>query len=133
VEIGVSQRQGRIPVTIFHLKGDIDANFYEQLQTEAQKAHDTGMHNLILDLSQVKYISSAGLRALHYIFMMLRTNAANESDEAMRKGLSDGTFKSPHLKLVNPSSTVRDALETAGFDMFLEIYPNLEVAVASFQ
>jgi anti-anti-sigma factor len=132
MEIVVSQMQGRIPVTVFQLKGEIDVNHFEQLQEEAQKAHDGGVKDIILDLSQVKYISSYGLRALHHIFMMLRTDAANESDEAMMKGLGDGTFMSPHLKLVNPPPTVREVLKTSGFDMFLAVYPNLREAVASF-
>jgi anti-anti-sigma factor len=132
MEIVVSQMQGRIPVTVFQLKGEIDANCYEQLQAEAHQAHETGTKDIVIDLSQVKYISSSGLRALHHIFMLLRTDAANENDEAMKKGLGDGTFKSPHLKLVNPPSTVREVLKTSGFDMFLEIHSNLKEAVASF-
>ena len=132
MEIVVSQMQGRIPVTVFQLKGEIDANCYEQLQAEAHKAHETGTKDIIIDLSQVKYISSSGLRAFHHIFILLRTNAANESDEAMKKGLADGAFKSPHLKLVNPPATVRDVLKTSGFDMFLEIHSNINEAVASF-
>ena len=50
----------------------------------------------------------------------------------MKQGLRDGTFKSPHLKLVNPTRHVREVLSMAGLDMFLEIYPNLKDALASF-
>jgi len=132
MEITVLQKQGRVPVTVFQIKGDIDANFYEQLLAQAKEAHAAGMRDLILDLSEVKYMSSAGLRVLHSIFALLRTDAANESDEAMKKGLSDGTFKSPHLKLVNPSPVVREVLRTSGFDMFLEVHRNLKEAMASF-
>jgi len=46
--------------------------------------------------------------------------------------LRDGTFKSPHLKLLNPQPAVQQALRMAGFDMFLETHANLEEAVASF-
>jgi anti-anti-sigma regulatory factor len=132
MEIVVSQMQGRVPVTVFQIKGNIDANFYDQLVAQAQAAFEAGTRDLILDLTQVKYMSSSGLRALHSIFVMLRSSAPGESDEAMKKGLSDGTFKSPHLKLVNPSPAVRDVIKTTGFDMFLEIHRNLKEAVASF-
>jgi hypothetical protein len=50
----------------------------------------------------------------------------------MRKGLSDGTFKSPHLKLLNPSPRVLDVLSIAGVDMFLEVHRNYKDALASF-
>jgi hypothetical protein len=114
------------------VKGDVDISSYEQLQQQAKDAYDAGTRNLLLDLTEVPYMSSAGIRALHHIFTMLRSNAPEESDEAMGKGLRDGTFKSPHVKLLNPSSHVLKALSTAGVDMFLEIHHNAKNAVASF-
>lgn len=132
-QITVSQQQGRIPVTVFQLQGDVvDANSYEQLEAQVRAAYESGTRNLLLDLTKVKYISSAGLRALHSIFLLLRGDASAESDQVMKKGLMDGTFKSPHLKLLNPSPTVMETLRMMGFDMFLEVHRNLKDAVASF-
>jgi len=42
--------------------------------------------NLLLDLAEVSYISSAGIRALNDSFKLLRTGAPEENDEAMAKG-----------------------------------------------
>jgi len=132
MDITVSHEQGRMPVTVFHVKGDIDNTSYEQLQRQAQEAFKAGTRNILLDLTEVPYTSSAGIRALHSIFTLLRTDAPDESDEVMGKGLRDGTFKSPHLKLLNPSGHVLKALTTAGVDMFLEIHHNPKNALASF-
>lgn len=132
MEIRVSHEQARVPITVFHVKGKIDATTYEQLEQQAREAHQVGMRNLILDLSEVPYISSAGLQALHRIFTMLRTSAAAESDEAMRQGIRDGTYKSPHLKLVKPTASVGEMLKTVGYDMYMDVYPNLKDAVAAF-
>jgi anti-anti-sigma regulatory factor len=85
-----------------------------------------------VDLSEVHYISSSGLRALYHIFMLLRGGASTEDDAALKKGLRDGSYKSPNLKLLNPSPSVSQALQTSGFDMFLEIHRRLKEAVASF-
>jgi len=63
---------------------------------------------------------------------LLRGDSAAESPEAMHKGISAGTFKSPHLKLANPNPRVLEVLKMAGFDMFLEIHKNVKDAVASF-
>jgi hypothetical protein len=41
-------------------------------------------------------------------------------------------YKSPRLKLVNPSPTVSHTLSLAGIDMFLEIHDDLQKAIASF-
>jgi len=132
MDITVSQEQGRVPVTVFHIHGDINVTTYEQLQQQAREAFDAGTRNLLLDLAEVTYISSAGIRALNDIFRLLRGDSPAESDEAMSKGLRDGTFKSPHLKLLNPSSRVLEVLKIAGVDMFLEIHRHLKDAVASF-
>lgn len=132
MSLTVSQEQGQVPVTVFHIKGEINVNTYEELQAKAQEAHAAGMRSLLLDLTDVTYISSAGLRAIHYLFTMLRTGAPGESDAAISKGLRDGTFKSPHLKLLNPAPDILEVLKTAGFDMYLEIHHDLQSAIASF-
>jgi hypothetical protein len=50
----------------------------------------------------------------------------------MNKGIRDGTFKSPHLKLVNPTAHVLEVLKLTGLDMFLEVHHSVSEAVASF-
>ena len=80
-------------MTVCHLNGDIDANSFELLETQARQAYEAGTRNLLLDLSKVHYISSAGLRTLHVIFIMLRGNTASESDETIKQGLRDCNFK----------------------------------------
>ena len=132
LSISTEEKQGRVPVTIFHLKGDLDGNTYEQLQKKADEVFQAGTRHLILDLSQVPFISSAGIRGLHYVFNLLRTDSVSESDQAISKGLRDGTFKSPHLKLLSPNQNVANLLKVTGYDMFLEVYYNSDEAVKSF-
>jgi hypothetical protein len=130
VEISVSQEQGRVPVTVFRIKGPITTN--EELEKYAEDAFNDGTKNLLLDLSDVPYMATSGLRALHNIYSLLRTEAASESDEAVRVGIASGTFVSPHLKLLKPSQHVLEALKVAGYDMFLEIHRDYKRAIASF-
>jgi len=132
MEIQVSNHPGRGPVTVFHVVGDIDTNTYQQLQTRAQEAHAAGAANMVLDLSQAGYVSSAGIRAINQIYNLLRTDAPEESDDAVRQGINAGTFKSPHLKLAGANPRVSEALKAAGVDMFLEFHPDLSAALASF-
>ena len=132
MDITVSQEQGRVPVTVFRLKGDLNVNSHQALEARAREAHQAGAQNLVIDLSEVPYVSSAGIRAINAIFNLLRADTPAESDETMKKGLRDGTFKSPHLKLVGPSRSVLEVLNMAGVDMFLEIHRDLTDAVAAF-
>jgi anti-anti-sigma factor len=132
MDITISREQATVPVTVIHIQGDIDVTSYQQLEAQADAAVQAGARDMVLDLSDVGHISSAGLRAIHHIFNLLRTDSPDESDRAVSWGLRDGTFKSPHLKLSNPSPGARQVLSTTGFDMFLEIHDSLEAAVASF-
>jgi anti-anti-sigma factor len=132
MEISVSQQQGRVPVTVFHIKGDITHETFEQLQHQAQQAIQAGARQLLLDLSDVSYVSSYGIRGISQIFTLFRDAAQDESEETVKQGLRDGSFKSAHLKLLKPSRQVQKVLTMAGLDMFLEIHSNLTDAVASF-
>ncbi|MGQ0601415.1 MAG: STAS domain-containing protein [Anaerolineales bacterium] len=117
-------------MTIFDIEGEINAGTFEQLQAHAQKAFDAGARNLLLDLTDVPFVSSAGIRALNTIFRLFQTDG--ESNEDIARGLRDGTFKSRHLKLLSPNARVNEVLSMAGVDMFLETHRNLDEALASF-
>jgi anti-anti-sigma factor len=127
MEITVWHEQGRADVTVFAIEGDITVESYEQLQERFEQEQQHGTENLLIDLKKVRFISSSGLRAIQHIFSLLE-----KDNETVRKGITAGTFKSAHLKLVNPSKDVLHLLKIAGFDMFLEIYDNQERAIASF-
>lgn len=130
MEITVSQQQGRVPVTVFRLKGPVTDNV--ELERHAQEAFDGGARNILLDLSEVPYMATAGLRALHTIYTMLRSDAPEESDEAAKAGIAAGTYTSPHFKLLKPTGHVLEVLRSAGYDMFLDIHRDAKQAIESF-
>jgi hypothetical protein len=126
MEIVVSRENGRVPVTVFHVKGEITVESYEELQRQAQDAYAGGMRNLLLDLTEVTFVSSSGLRAIHNIFDLLRGDGTEDSDETVRNGVREGTFRSSHLKILNPTRDVLRVLRMSGFDMFLDIHADLQ-------
>ncbi len=130
--ISSSTAQGRVPVTVLHLQGQIDASTYEQFQAAAEQAYKSGARYLLLDLSAVSYISSAGLRALHNTYKLFHSDAATQNNEMVSKGLNDGTYKAQRLKLLNPNTEVLRVLKVAGFDMYLDIFHNQNLAIAAF-
>jgi len=132
MDITLREEHAGGPVTVFEISGDIDIISSPELLGQARTAVDNGMRNLILDLSQVSYISSAGIRALHQIFLLLRTDAPEESEASMLEGLRSGNYVSPHLKLASPTPRVEEALKTTGMDMYLAIYPTVTAALAGF-
>jgi hypothetical protein len=130
MDISSWQESGQIPVTILQLKGDLITE--EQLVDKAQAIFQEGARDIILDLGGVPYISSAGLRAIHVIYMLLRSADPQDEETAVR-GIARGTYKSPHLKLVKPSRNGLKALTTSGYDLFLDIHDSIPKAVASFK
>lgn len=134
MDIQVFTENGRVPVTVMHVDGNIDAQTYEQFESRAQELIGQGAQHLLIDLSHSPFVSSAGLRALHKLFNQLRASDPDNqlSEEAVRRGISAGTYKSPHIKLLNLSKETRTAFELSGFDMFIETFDNKEDAVNSF-
>ena len=132
MDITVSQEQGRVPVTVLHIAGKTDSASANEFEKKAMDVIDGGARHLVLDLSKIPYMSSAGLRVLQELFNKLREVSTGESDKEMYRKINDGSFKSPHLKLLNPTKEVMEVLKMSGFDMLVSIEHDLKAAVASF-
>jgi anti-anti-sigma factor len=131
MELSVTQEHGTVPVTVLHVRGNIDSTSYQDFQTHAENLLAQGTKDLLIDLREVPYMSSAGLRSLNQIYNKLRTTA--DSTASVSKGVAAGTYTSAHLKLLSPSARVLETLKMSGFDMFLDIQSNLKDAVARFE
>jgi anti-anti-sigma factor len=134
MEIKVSTENARVPVTVLHVDGNIDSSTYEQFQSTARKLIEEGARYILVDLSHAPFVSSAGLRAFHTLFNELRSRNpdANLNDEQVKRGISAGTYKSPHLKLLNLSPETKVAFQTSGFDMYIDTFTDKKAAIASF-
>lgn len=118
LQIGVSREEGEKAVTVMRLVGSLDANTQSALESKAREAVDSGAENLILDMSGVEYLGSAGMRAIHAI-----TNVLSPDDPSMR---------SAHLKVLNPSPAAAKVFKTLGFDSFIDIHDDIDEAIAAF-
>lgn len=134
MEIKVSTESGKVPVTVMHVEGNIDSSTYQIFKTEADQLLQGGARHILVDLSHAPFVSSAGLRVLHELFNQLRalTPDANSSEQAVKAGIAAGTYKSPHLKVLNLSPETRTAFDLAGFSMFIETFTDFKKAIASF-
>ena len=128
--------QGRVPVMVLQPHGDMDASNYLELIAAAQKAYGAGERDVLLDLSHVPYLSSSGLVALQSIAALMRGDTPPDPEggwEALRAiGRDREMGMQSRFKLLNPQPRVDRVLDTVGFKRFLEIYTDLEAAVASF-
>lgn len=123
---------GRVPVTVLQIQGNIDTLTFSELEKKGEEVYQAGARRIILDLSEVDYVSSAGVRSIHTIFNLLRSNYPAENDAALAEKMATKQFKSKLLKLVRPNDTVRQILHTSGYNLFLEMHDDLDQAIQSF-
>jgi len=62
--------KGRVPITILQLNGNLDASNYTEPIQKAQELFAGGARDLVIDLSNVPHISSAGLMAIHTLALI---------------------------------------------------------------
>ena len=136
MNITVNQAQGKVPVTILGLNGDLDASNYRAVIAGVQQAYNSGARYLLLDMSNVPFMASSGLVALHSGALIMRGEeppgeeagwgAFHALDHDRDRGLQQ------HIKLLNPQPAIDRALEMTGLKQFFEIHTDLDTAVASF-
>ena len=136
MEITVSTQQGAVPVTVIQPHGDVDASNYAQLVSKVESLVQDGARDFVIDLSDVPFMSSAGLVALHSIANMLRGEHATDMQsgwqalKSIDRSREAGLQK--HVKLLSPQEYVAETFDKAGFTQFFEIFTDLNQAVASF-
>jgi anti-anti-sigma factor len=136
MEISVSQEQGRISISVIKVSGQLDGQTYEALIAKAREVIDGGIRNILLDLSELTYISSAGLVSLHTIALMTRGEELPDPEQgwsalkSMDRSRDGGLQK--NIKLLNPRPEVTSVLDMVGFSAFFEVFTDRQKAVDSF-
>jgi anti-sigma B factor antagonist len=102
------------PMTaVFRLTGRMTLGMrLREIESKISDAADNGIQKLILDLSAIDYLDSAGLGVLMILYGNMK----------LRGG---------QLRLVAPGAKVLDVLKLTHTDSILSIAPNLEAALAS--
>ena len=110
LEISVSELK---QVRLLEVSGRVDSVSAEILHNALNEVIDSGVTRLVISLSDVDYMSSAGLREL--VSALKQLNRQNGD-----------------LRLANPSGRVMEVLELAGLDSIFKIYPSTTDAISSF-
>jgi anti-anti-sigma factor len=126
--ITTSQVQGDVSVTILHLKGHLHGATERELTDRASQSYEDGSKYLLLDLSELDVLASAGLRAIQNIFKLI--TPPGDMETIQQHG--DELYKSPYLKLVCPNPHIYYILSITGFLQNLFIYNNMEDAIKSY-
>lgn len=100
-------------VTLVELAGRVDSSNADLLGDALAHEIENGNTNLVLDVSRVDYMSSAGLRELVSAYKKVKRVAGD-------------------LRLVQPSPRVQEILELSGLDTIFQIFPTRMDATGSY-
>jgi anti-anti-sigma factor len=100
-------------VAVFVLVGRVDSAGAAEMDQALQGAAAAGKYKMVLDMSGVSYINSAGLRTLADV---LTQNRANNGD----------------VRLVALNLKVERVFKIIGFDKFFQAYDTIEEAITNF-
>jgi anti-anti-sigma regulatory factor len=117
------------------IEGNLDGSNYQQVITRVKDLYQTGTRSLLLDLTNMPYMSSSGIVALHSIAVLLHAGALPDIEDGWSTlyavAEESDSFRK-ELKLLNPQPRVRRTLEMSGMDEFLEIFTDLPTAINTF-
>jgi anti-anti-sigma factor len=118
LQISSQEIQADMPVTVFQLRGWLDAQSEEQLLEAARNAYDSGARYLLIDMSELDTLTSAGMRALQKVYQIFTPK--------------DDQFKVAHLKLCNAPPQIYNVLGITGFLQNIPMYESQDAAIQSF-
>jgi anti-anti-sigma factor len=133
LNISVTEEQSGTPITVFQLEGRVNMGNADRLMQSLETAFNEGSRNMILDLTGVESVTSAGLRVILRLYKMLGEETAAPAGEPSQTGEVETPSKSPYLKIVGLHPNVRGVFQIVGIERLFDIYEDLEAARASFK
>lgn len=118
LKISTEQAQGSVPVTILHIRGWLDAQSEEQLLAAARIAYEGGARYLLINMTELDTLTSAGIRAIQKVYQMY-----TPKEEHM---------KVSHLKLCNAPPQIYNVLGITGFLHNVPMYASVTDALEAF-
>ena len=118
LKITTEQRQAAVPVTVFYIRGWLDGQSEEQFLEVARTAYEGGARYMLIDMTDLDTITSAGIRAIQKLYQMYTPK--------------EDRFKVAHLKLCNAPPQIYNVLGITGFLQNIPMHENLDEALNSF-
>lgn len=98
--------------TIVEVKGRLDTTNYNNLETELNKIIEKGKHNILVDCTNLVYVSSSGLR----VFLVALKTLNKLKGKFLMSNLQDN---------------IKEIFEISGFISIFKVFPSNEEALAN--
>jgi anti-anti-sigma regulatory factor len=124
-------------LTIMALNGDLDGSNYLQAIEAAKTVQAGGSTYLLLDMTHVPFMGSAGLVALHTIALLMQNKPLPDEEDgwaAFRNLANDiDAGMQPFVKILNPQASVERGLKKTGMNQFIEVLTERDAALDAFK
>jgi anti-anti-sigma factor len=137
LETTIEQAEGRVPVTIVALNGELDASNFGEVIERARQLYESGTRHMVLDLASLRFMASSGLVALHSILRIMHGEAPPDPEagwgalHTLGLDVSDGTTQT-EVQLCAPQPAVERVLTRTGLSRLFIIHPDRATAIAAF-
>lgn len=135
MEIRIETDPGAPAVGIISLDGELDASNFIELIAAGRSIFEKGVRYLLLDLSQLRFMSSSGLVALHSLARIYRGEAPPDPEAgwATLRGMSEVVAggMAERIKLIQPQERILQTLQKTGMDRVFQVFPDRQAALAS--
>lgn len=132
----VEQHDGDPPLTILALSGELDASNFNALVDEVKGLYDSGTRRLLLDLTDLRFMASSGLVALHSIVRILQGEAPDDPESGwgsfhtVGHDVAGGGTQT-EVQLCGPQPAVQRVLDRTGLSRLFVIHPDRATALAA--
>ena len=132
--IDVEDLGGSPAVSVVDLDGELDASNYEQVIGVVRDAYARGTRGLVLDLSDLTFMASSGLFALHSAFRIMRGETPPDPEGgwgALHEMSADHDSESANVRLAAPQDAIARVLERTGMSRLFPVDADRASAVAA--
>lgn len=131
LETTIEQVEVRVPVTVLALDGELDASNFEGLIDEVRRLYEGGARQLLIDLSDLRFMASSGLVALHSIVRIMHGEPPPDPEagwSALHTEVGPGQTE---VQLCGAQPAVERVLSRTGLDQLFVVHPDRDTALAA--
>jgi anti-anti-sigma factor len=137
LETSVEQAQGRVPITVITLAGELDASNFETLIETVRGLYAAGSRHLLLDLAELRFMASSGLVALHSIVRLMHGEPPPDPEagwgalHSLGQDVAEGSTQA-EVQLCGAQPAVERVLARTGLTRLFLTHPDRATAITAF-
>lgn len=134
--IDVDRVDGSPPVAVVALDGELDASNYEQVIEVVRDAYADGARGLVFDISNLSFMASSGLFALHSAVRIMRGETPPDPEGgwgALHQMAHDDDRPAANVRLAGAQAAIARVLDRTGMTSLFGMDASRGDAIAALQ